>query len=373
MHLTLCIKILTTLACACIEIKTTMKFSLVLFIIELTCLMNIELSYSWGTDGHEIIGNIAYERLSTKSQEKACAILSMNDDNDPLFGDDGQSCLGRIADWADAYKYSHDGGWSKPLHYVDVEDSLVTNGCHYNNTDNCTFVYERDCANDFCVAGAVTNYSTRLINHSINDNWDSLKFLVHLVGDLHQPLHVSRGSDIGGNSIHVHFDADWYGSKHGSNLHSIWDSSMIIRAYDEMSMNQTEYGWYLMQLLEVSYQEHVDGWLECMPDIEGCTKVWAEETFYEALHSAYSNEFHEEIVDGDYITKEYYYSRMRVVEKQLLKGAVRLAALLEYILENVDVMIADPEKKDSLLWKLFSTFGRTTPYVARERYIRTSK
>lgn len=351
-----------------------MKVSLVPLMIELAFLMKIEQSYSWGMDGHEIIGNIAYERLSTKSQEKACAILSKNNDNKPLFGDDdGQSCLGRVADWADEYKYSHDGGWSKPLHFVDVQDTLVPNGCHYNNTDNCTFVYERDCVNDFCVAGAVANYSQRMINHSDNDDWDSFKFLVHFVGDLHQPLHVSRASDYGANTIHVHFDVDEYGSKHDTNLHSIWDSSMIIRAYHEMSMNQTEYSWYLMHLLDVSYQDQVDGWVDCMPNIEVCTSVWAEETFYEALHSAYSNEFHEDIVDGDYITKEYYYSRMRVVEKQLLKSAVRLAALLEYILEDVDVMIAEQEGKDSLLWKLFSTFGHATTRFTRERNIRTSK
>lgn len=327
-------------------------------LLSIYLLLKITPSKSWGQDGHEIVANIAYSRLSIKSQEKTCSILSNNSSKE------GQTCLGSIANWADAYRYSSVGKWSKALHFIDVQDSLVPNGCHYNNTDNCTFVYERDCVDDVCVAGAIANYSTRLITqrHDDDDAAESLKFLTHFVGDIHQPLHVSRASDYGGNSIHVYFPVNDRDEKH-TNLHSIWDTYMIKRTLEDSSMNQTEYQWYLTHLLETIYREDVEDWLECSTYIEVCPSIWAEESLYEALQSAYSNEYHEDIVDGDQISMEYYYSRMRVVEVQLLKGAVRLASLLEFILEKYDIEMQE-EEDNSVLWRLFSSFGRAAAHVS---------
>jgi S1/P1 Nuclease len=212
--------------------------------------------HAWGKQGHEMVGNVAYALLDNTTQHWVDNILqgaqhTPNNDTTTADDDDCEDCasLGQVADWADAVKYTHDYHWTAPLHYADVRnDLIVPGGCpviiddvyhknsnnNNNNKDtttttttnssrtginsNCHFEYERDCARDVCVAGAITNYTHRLLirnqdrnwknNNSNSDNDDmdiSLMFLVHFVGDIHQPLHVARSTDLGGNAIHVHW------------------------------------------------------------------------------------------------------------------------------------------------------------------------
>lgn len=72
------------------------------------------------------------------------------------------SPLAAVADWADRVRYYKP--WSAPLHYIDVRDDWISGGCHYNQLDpKCRFDYKRDCPNDLCVAGAIVNYTSQLI------------------------------------------------------------------------------------------------------------------------------------------------------------------------------------------------------------------
>ena len=117
-------------------------------------------------------------------------------------------------------------------------------------------MYARDCVDDFCAAGAIANYSRILQDGTNNEQhhqlrlgtskkisdikkneriWESLAFLTHIIGDIHQPLHVSRSSDKGGNKFIVNFDLsvpiEDLKYTHHWNLHSISHMSVKVHVY----------------------------------------------------------------------------------------------------------------------------------------------
>lgn len=116
-----------------------------------------QFSNAWGTVGHEVIANVAWNLLKNETQTWVRDVLNITND------DTAQTPLGEVADWADRVR--HFLPWSAPLHFIDVRDDLFSEGCHVNPHLNpgCRFMYERDCLNDACVAGAIVNYSQILL------------------------------------------------------------------------------------------------------------------------------------------------------------------------------------------------------------------
>lgn len=129
----------------------------------LLCLsLFIHTSFAWGTLGHEMIGNLAWHRLSPSAKSWVQEILHVVE----MSGDDDNSPLGKVADWADQVR--HWMGWSSPLHFIDIRDDQI-GGC-YSNKDGCHFQYERDCPNDVCVAGAILNYTKQLYQTDLSSS-----------------------------------------------------------------------------------------------------------------------------------------------------------------------------------------------------------
>lgn len=129
-----------------------------------------------------------------------------------LLRNDSSSYLAGVATWADSIRYTKWGHFTGVFHFIDAHDNPPT---------NCTVDYERDCKEEGCVVSAIGNYTSRLLDSSL-PAWERAqagKFVVHFVGDIHQPLHtedVARG----GNGIYVRFDGMEL------NLHHVWDSSI---------------------------------------------------------------------------------------------------------------------------------------------------
>jgi len=120
--------------------------------------------------------------------------------------------LAGIASWADSVRYTKWGRFSANFHFIDAKDDPPR---------ACGIDMARDCKADGCVVSAIHNYTTRLLDASLpaSERAIAAKFIVHFVGDTHQPLHnedVARG----GNGIHVKFDGV------DLNLHHVWDSSI---------------------------------------------------------------------------------------------------------------------------------------------------
>lgn len=164
-------------------------------------------AFAWGPDGHAIVAQIAELRLEAPTQARVIQLLSL----------EGKQHLDEIASWADDYRVSHPetGKW----HFVDIPLS------------SSAYDPSRDCGGGDCVVYQIQRFAAILANPNAAppDRLQALKFVVHFVGDIHQPLHdetdFSRfpppDGDRGGNKVHVNFLGD------STNLHSIWDGEII--------------------------------------------------------------------------------------------------------------------------------------------------
>jgi hypothetical protein len=321
------------------------------------CLAMVPTATAWGKIGHQMVANLAWQRLSSKAQISVKAIL-IRDDGSYGDDDDAGSPLASVANWADKVRFTSLYHWSTPLHYVDVQDTTINGGCpcvEPGEESACTFIYERDCVDDICAAGAIANYSTRLLHRAqpllrgrvlqCNSDREAIEFLTHFVGDIHQPLHASRASDLGGNSFHVKFEPettssflDRDGSHHkGWNLHSVWDDGIIERAMDDyFNSTRATFEDDLTKVIATAQQTgDLNLWLACADGHDKtCASSWAEESFQDALTWAYRTSDDEEVVDGSVLDELYYTTRLPVVKRKIAAAGVRLAHTLELVLST---------------------------------------
>jgi S1/P1 Nuclease len=169
------------------------------------------------------------------------------------------------------------------------------------------------------------------------------------VGDLHQPLHVSRSSDRGGNSIHVKFEVGNATFPHGTlrrrhnhhhqaeNLHAVWDDAIIETCLKESFFDsRVALENFLFEMIEQAKNTgEWDAWVSC-PDggSRACTTLWAEESLEYALLWAYANVDGSEIMDGTTLSRDYFDSRLPIVKLRLAVAGARLATTLEICLKQ---------------------------------------
>lgn len=334
---------------------------------------------SWGKLGHEIVANLAWKLLTNQTRTSLVKILEFNHTNyDAMLQlrspQDDPTCpacspIGLIADWADQIRGNWRYHWSSPLHYVDIRDDSIPGGCPVQSPEErkkseqpCAFDYSRDCTGDVCVAGAIVNYTQRIMATNLTSPQDpsnativreSLMFLVHFVGDIHQPLHVSRLTDIGGNEIIVHFNQTVQTSntfhlrnrmarrvkhhvqlKHSPrNLHAVWDDGIINKYLNqdfEGSRKQAEDSLYANIVHEATGDtDRWKEWLACPTGSQvSCPTAWAKESLDDALTWAYRDVNGSEVSNGTTLSKEYYETRLPIVKERLTGAAVRLASTL---------------------------------------------
>jgi hypothetical protein len=160
---------------------------------------------AWGFDGHRVVGTLAESELSPAARAEVARLLA----GEP------EPTLAGVSTWADTVRddpaMRHTGRW----HWVNLP-----------RTNPCTYDAARDCPDGDCVVGAIAAQRAILADRSRSDaeRRDALKFLVHFVGDVHQPFHAGFGFDRGGNQTQLRFD------RQGWNLHSLWDSAMVKHA-----------------------------------------------------------------------------------------------------------------------------------------------
>jgi hypothetical protein len=137
---------------------------MVLRLFILTLSLGVASVTGWGTEGHEMVANVAYERLTPQTRQAVLSILGHTNGTE-----DAGSPLAAVADWADRVRYHYH--WSAPLHYIDVRDDTIKGGCPAMSSNSsatsksateCQFLDARDCPNDICVAGAIHNYTSQL-------------------------------------------------------------------------------------------------------------------------------------------------------------------------------------------------------------------
>ncbi|MDF1516819.1 MAG: S1/P1 nuclease [Lutibacter sp.] len=231
----------------------------------------------WGKTGHRTIGEIANDYTKSKTKRKIAEIL------------DGQS-LALVSTFGDDIKSDKRYRNFNTMHYVNMPFGVKYEDSEKNPEGDMVTGIEK------CKAIILDKNSTK------EDKAFYLKLLVHFMGDLHQPMHVGRAEDKGGNDIQV----QWFGN--GTNLHSVWDSKMI----DGFEMTYTE----LTDNADKISKEQVK-FLQ-----KGNIVDWVNETQTFAV-KAYAS-----VTVGEKLSYKYSYENFETVRSQLQKGGIRLAKVL---------------------------------------------
>ncbi|QUC17168.1 uncharacterized protein UV8b_01409 [Ustilaginoidea virens] len=264
---------------------------------------------AWGRLGHATVAYIAQDYLTPDAAAWSKGILH----------DSSDSYLANIASWADEYRATAAGRWSAPLHFIDAEDSPPS---------SCSVDYGRDCGNDGCSVSAVANYTRRVSAARLGggERAQALKFLVHLAGDLTQPLH-DEAYQRGGNGVAVTFDG------HQDNLHADWDTYMPQQRAGGGQLADAR-GWaddLVGQVASGRYRDLAAGWIQGddVADAVGTATRWAADA-NALVCSVVMPDGAEALQQGD-LYPAYYDAVVDTIELQIAKGGYRLANWLNMI------------------------------------------
>ena len=161
------------------------------------------LTWAWGELGHRLVGDLAATELSAGARAEVAALLA----------GEAEPTLAGVAIWPDRLRDSDPPRFKATArwHYVHIAE------------DGCDYQPGRDCVDGGCVVAAI-QAQTRILADRTRPLWertDALKFVVHFVGDIHQPLHGGYAADLGGNKYQIQY------RDRGDNLHWLWDSLIL--------------------------------------------------------------------------------------------------------------------------------------------------
>lgn len=264
-----------------------------------------------------------------------------------LLRNDDPDYLAKVATWADSIRYTKWGRFTKNFHFIDAHD---------NPPVSCEVDYERDCKEDGCVISALANYTEQSLDHDL-PAWrrmQAAKFVIHFIGDLHQPLHnedVKRG----GNGIYVKWDGREY------NLHHVWDSSIAEKWIGGMHGKPYPLAakWANQLAVEITdgkFAEEKDGWLSelTFEDPKKTAMAWAREcNAFVCSHGEFLDPnpvnrgacflttppvFPDgpEAIVGQELGGEYFEKAGPVIERQVARAGFRMAAWLDRIAEEFE-------------------------------------
>ena len=255
------------------------------FLIGLPIVFTSFTAPDWGQTGHRVIGLVAEQHLTQQTQAAISDLL------------EGES-LSFVSTFGDEIRSIRDYDHFKPWHYVNMpldkrygEEAPNPKGDVYHAINHCVGVLQD-------------------ANASREDKAFYLRLLVHFVGDLHQPMHVGRSEDRGGNNIKVL----WFGKK--SNLHRVWDSEMI-NGY------------------QMSYSELADNLPIYTPaeqnDIVNTTVLdWMHES------QSHAKQIYGSVEQDERLSYAYQQKHFPLVRDRLYKGGLRLAKLLNDIFDPTE-------------------------------------
>jgi hypothetical protein len=235
-------------------------------------------TFAWGPTGHRAMGHVAGKYLNKKAKKEIERILK------------GQT-LAMSSTWMDEIRSDSTYDYMEDWHWVTIPDGQTYEQSVKNKNGDVIEAIER----------IIKELKSRKL--SAREEAERLKALVHLIGDIHQPLHVGRGNDRGGNNVKVM----WF--RVDSNLHRVWDADMI----DDTKLSYTE----LAESLDVPTVKQLNDWKK------STVRDWAKE----------SQELRSKVYDYDRekLGYEYSYKNFHIVRARLLQAGVRLAMILNEI------------------------------------------
>jgi hypothetical protein len=265
----------------------------ILFILLLCCFCLLPARlHAWGGEGHRIVALLAQERLTDEAKAQVVELI-------------GPDLLVSVATWADAIRDENTEAW----HYVNIPRRAQG------------YDPDRHCPKEDCVVAQVERFRSILANpaNGKEERARALKFLVHFLGDLHQPLHCGDKRDRGGNEIKVTFfeqrEREYNGTRYPWNLHAVWDTGLI----EHTGLNEQQYA------------EKLNAWLQSksMEELQrGTSETWAMECHEAAVKYAYV------YPKGRKLGDAYFKKALPVVDESLAKAGVRLARVLNEALRR---------------------------------------
>jgi hypothetical protein len=255
----------------------------------LTLLILLFVSHSasgWGQTAHRVTGELAEQYLTDEARIAIQKILP-------------DESLAEASTWADEMRSDPRVFWQKtasPWHYV-----TVPSGKTYG---------EIGAPKQGDAVSALAGFRETLLDQNARrvDKQRALRFIVHLVGDLHQPLHSGNGTDRGGNDLKVTFMGK------SSNLHRVWDSDLV----NHQKLSYSEWVFWLNAKITES---DVDSWSVTNPQVWIAESVEIRDIIYPATRS---------------VSWDYIYNNMPIVRKRLRQAGIRLAAYLNEIFADIE-------------------------------------
>ena len=263
--------------------NTTASYFFGSVLITVFIVANHGLVFAWGAQCQKVIGYIAELNLSPEAKKYIVKEFNINN-------------LADVAIWADIIRKKRKN--ERPWHYTNIKEG------------EWVYVRERDCPDSNCLVEKIKIFSKIVSdNHTLFiERRDALKYLVHFVGDVHQPLHLGNLKDRGGGRIRL------FNSGKNVSLHYLWDGGLI----DWEKENLVEYAAHLnSRVLDSEKSE----WLS--PKIN----EWANESRSLALKYAYSLE------EGK-LSKKYIKRGIEILNQRMVQAGVRLAGLLNQLFHS---------------------------------------
>ena len=245
------------------------------------CLLAARSGFAWGQKGHDVTAYIAECHLTPAAAKKIDKVLG---GYSPVY----------FANWLDNASHTPEYAYTKTWHYLNVDEGRTL--------DDMPATPQGD------ILKAVTEIVANLRAGGLSPEEEAfnLKMLIHLLGDMHCPMHLGRATDLGGNLRPVRFfDKE-------TNLHSVWDTSLVESAH------KWSYTEWQRQIDRLTKQE-----AEAVA--AGTPADWVAETL-EICRKVY-----DETPEGSRISYDYIAAAAPVIERQLLRAGHRLARLLNEI------------------------------------------
>jgi hypothetical protein len=261
-------------------IKTMKRFLLISLFFSIPY-----ISLAWGVLGHRIVGEIADSYLTLKAKTEIKKIL-------------GNESIAMSSNWGDFIKSDTSFRYLNPWHYISIEKGMTEEDVYEH--------LERDTVTDIYTKTNFLIKELKKKNLAIDKKRFYLRLLVHFVGDMHQPLHVGRSGDSGGNRVRL----SWFNTP--TNLHAVWDE-------------------YLVNFQQLSYTEYTRA---INFSTTAQRKEWQKSPMSEWILESYklTESLYTDIKeDNQKLSYDYNFKHIGTVNTRLLQGGVRLAGVLNQI------------------------------------------
>ena len=241
-------------------------------------------AFGWGPEGHNLVARLAAAHLTPAAAAGVAEILGTG------------TSMASISSWPDQIR--RERAATGPWHYIDIP------------IDEPHLDMARDCPKGDCVIAKIEEFRKVVADPAATpvERKEALMFLVHFVGDMHQPLHCSDNKDKGGNDVKL----DFFGRP--SNLHSVWDSGLLGR----MGQEDALFTQYSKDLTDKRAKKLGKGTVE----------AWAEQSHKVSQKVVYGKL--PKAPDGGPVRVDATYERLAdpIIKEQIERGGARLAALL---------------------------------------------